>query len=225
MPSSFGRCSAPVGSAVLRSTICPCAPPTACNTSPVTCGASVRNSTASTISWASEVLAMGDKVFRNSFGLSLCNGVSTIPGATVFVSGVLHREVSRDRVDSVFGDHRHRCGNTGYGMIDQRRRDAHDAAARFLCQHLPDRQLRQMDETVEVRRGQLSEVFDRVVEERLGDEDARVIDHRIDEAKGLDGCFRHLLCRCWIADIAIDRARPLDAFISIERMNTKKSCV
>ena len=27
--------------------------------------------------------AIGDSVFRKSFGLSLCNGVSTMPGATV----------------------------------------------------------------------------------------------------------------------------------------------
>src|SRR3954462_2750606 len=42
-----------------------CAPPSTCSTSPVTCGASVRKRTASTISWTSETLCMGESVFRS----------------------------------------------------------------------------------------------------------------------------------------------------------------
>src|SRR5208337_687645 len=60
-----------------------CAPPSTCSTSPVMRGASVRKRTASTISWTLEMLCMGESVFRKSFGLSLCSGVSTTPGATV----------------------------------------------------------------------------------------------------------------------------------------------
>src|ERR1700745_3626674 len=60
-----------------------CAPPSTCSTSPVMRGASVRKRTASTISLTLETPLIGESVFRNSFGLSLCSGVSTTPGATV----------------------------------------------------------------------------------------------------------------------------------------------
>src|SRR5258708_23639190 len=61
-----------------------CAPPSTCSTSPVMCGASARNTTASTISSVSAMLPIADSVRRKSFGSSLCSGVSTTPGATVF---------------------------------------------------------------------------------------------------------------------------------------------
>src|SRR5579864_7864206 len=60
-----------------------CEPPSTCSTSPVMCGASARNTTASAISWASEMLPIGERVRRRSFGWSLCSGVSTTPGATL----------------------------------------------------------------------------------------------------------------------------------------------
>src|ERR1700677_1196058 len=47
------------------------------------CRRSVRKRTASTISWTLEMLCIGESVFRKSFGLYLCSGVSTTPGATV----------------------------------------------------------------------------------------------------------------------------------------------
>ena len=92
-------------------------------------------------------------------------------------------------------------------MIDQGRRDADDAAAGSLSQHLFDCPLRQMDEAVEVGRGKLSEVFNRVVDEWLGDEDPGVVDQCIDGAEVLDRRFRYLLCCCRIAYITVDQSK------------------
>jgi len=48
-----------------------CAPPSTCSTSPVTLGASVTNTTASAISFASTIEPIGERVFMKSLGSSL----------------------------------------------------------------------------------------------------------------------------------------------------------
>src|SRR5271166_796469 len=59
-----------------------CAPPSTCSTSPVTLRASARYTTASAMSFESEIVPIGESVFRKSFGFFSCKGVSTTPGAT-----------------------------------------------------------------------------------------------------------------------------------------------
>src|SRR5258705_9805819 len=59
-----------------------CDPPSTWSTSPVTWPACARNSTAPTTSLTLAIFPIGCKVLRNSFGSSVCIGVSTIPGAT-----------------------------------------------------------------------------------------------------------------------------------------------
>src|SRR6185503_11578344 len=61
-----------------------CAPLSTFSTTPVTRGASVRNSTASAMSWVVPTCPIGDNDCRKSFGKPLSNGVSTTPGATAF---------------------------------------------------------------------------------------------------------------------------------------------
>ena len=88
-----------------------------------------------------------------------------------------------NRVNSALGDHRNRRRNTRDGVVGQRCRNAGHTAAAALRQHLPDRELGDEDESFEVGGNESVKLLGGVVGERLGPEDARVVDKMIDRAK------------------------------------------
>src|SRR5947209_3722919 len=127
--------------------------------SPVTVVASVRYITAPANSLTVEGRPIGDWLSITSFGVLRLSGVWTTPGATAFT----------------------RMPSFAYSMA--RCRDRDNAAAGLLRQHLLNGKLRDVQEAVEVRGDERPEVLGCVVRERLGEEDARVIDQRINRVE------------------------------------------
>ena len=100
---------------------------------------------------------------------------------------VLHGETSGDRLKSTFGDHGERGFNSSDWMLDHGAGHARDTPTGVLGQHLLDGKLRDIDVAPQIRCRQPFEVFQRVLRERLRQEDARVIDDTIYRAKNLHG--------------------------------------
>ena len=129
------------------------------------------------------------RVFRNSWGLLACIGVSTIPGATA-----LKRTPSfaysiarlRARLQAAFRDHGDGSVNSGDGMLHHCRRDAGDAPPGLLRQHLFHCKLGDVEVALQIRFGERFEIADGVVRKPLREEDAGVIDHTIDRAESAD---------------------------------------
>ena len=113
--------------------------------------------------------------------------------------------------------------HAGDRMIDHRRRDADDAAAALLRQHLPDDALREMQEPFEICRRPGDEVLDRVVDERLGEEDAGIVDQSVDRAEPRKRGFDD---RLWPSpDRAMSpstRAKRSDALISADWLTRRE---
>jgi hypothetical protein len=91
--------------------------------------------------------------------------------------------------------------HTGDRMIDKASGDVDDVAGSPL-QHLGRDPLRDIEEAGEVGRDLCVEILGRVVGERLGDEDAGIVDQRVDPAEARVCLFDNALCRRRIADIS-----------------------
>lgn len=86
-------------------------------------------------------------------------------------------------------------------MGDQARRDLHNmAAATFL--HLGDGELRDVEKPGDVDAQHRSEILAGVAGERLGDEDAGVVDERVNPPEPIDPCGDYALGRLGFRDIA-----------------------
>src|SRR6476619_710935 len=99
-----------------------------------------------------EMLPIGDSLFRKSFGLFVCIGVSTTPGATAFTRiPSFAYSMARLRVIALIPP-LVIIGIEAFtpAIIRQRGRDADDAPPRFLRQHLFDRKLGHVDDPVNV---------------------------------------------------------------------------
>jgi len=92
---------------------------------------------------------------------------------------IFHRETSRDRLEAALRDHRNRGIHSRYRMFGHRGRNADDASASFLREHLFNRELGDVDEAFQIDGGERFEVLDRIVGKGLGEEYTRVIDQRI----------------------------------------------
>jgi hypothetical protein len=64
-------------------------------------------------------------------------------------------------------------------VIDEARGDVDDVSAALL-RHLADDALRQVEEAIQVHGRHIGEVGVGVVQERLADEDPRIVDQRVD---------------------------------------------
>ena len=96
---------------------------------------------------------IGDRLVRRFLGTSLCNGVSTMPGATVLtriVSSHIPCKAPRGRVNAALGHHRHRCVEACDRMIDQDVVMLTMLPPDFCASICTDRKLSEMDEAVEV---------------------------------------------------------------------------
>ncbi len=91
----------------------------------------------------------------------------------------------------------------GDWLIGERRRDGHNVS-RFLFQHLLHCELSDVEESQQVGRDQGIEVFGRIVGERLGAEDSRVIHQHVDGSKVPHRGFDTFGGDPLRADIAID---------------------
>jgi hypothetical protein len=116
---------------------------------------------------------------------------------------VLHREVLGDRLKTAFGNHRHRCRDAPDRIASKGRRDGDDAPAGLLRQHLLDGKLGDIEEALDVRRDERLEILGRVVRERLGEEDARVIDQRVNRMEARQRGLDNSGCSCRLADVAV----------------------
>src|SRR5262245_7672158 len=102
------------------------------------------------------MLPIGDSLFRKSFGLFLCSGVSTTPGATAFTRiPSFAYSMARQRVIALIPplviigiEGIYACNR----IIRQRGGDTDDAPTGFLHQHLFDRELGYVDEAVNISR-------------------------------------------------------------------------
>ena len=90
------------------------------------------------------------------------------------------------------------------GLSANERRDAGDAAASALREHLLDCELSDKDEPSEVDRDESVKLVGGVVGEGLGCEDARIVDDMVDGAELRDRGLCNLLRRCRLADVSID---------------------
>src|SRR5258706_5049487 len=120
---------------------------------------------------------------------------------------IFHRQVLRDGLDATFGDHRHGSRHPSEGVIRQRGGDAHHTAPRVLPQHLRDDELAEIDETVEVGRKQLPDVFRRLLRKCLDKVYPRIVYQRVDAAESFDSRFRDLLGRARLANIAVNQCK------------------
>ena len=92
-------------------------------------------------------------------------------------------------------------GTPRVGVIDQAGRDLDDVAAALLL-HLGDGELGDVEEARDVDADHGRIVFGGVLRERLGDEDAGVVDQRVDAAEALDGLRDHALGGVPVGDVA-----------------------
>ena len=89
---------------------------------------------------------------------------------------IFHRETSRDRLEAALRDHWDRRIHSGYRMFGHCSRNADDASASLLREHLLNSELGNVDEAFQVNGGESLKVLGRVVGKRLGEEYTRVID-------------------------------------------------
>jgi len=96
----------------------------------------------------------------------------------------------RDRLQTAFGEHGHRCRNAANRIAGERRRNRYDASAGLLRQHLLNDALGEVQKTLDIRGDERLEIVGRVVGERLRKEDPGVIDEGVNLLKsrqcGLD---------------------------------------
>src|SRR5216683_6906753 len=118
---------------------------------------------------------------------------------------VLHRETSRDGLDPAFGDHRDRSSHSGYRMVDQCRRYANDASARFLRHYLFNLELGDVYEAFQVGGSERFEVLGRIVCKGLSEEYTRVVDECIDRLELACRCLDNLCSRSDLANVSVDQ--------------------
>ena len=92
-------------------------------------------------------------------------------------------------------------GTLRVGLIDQGGRDLDDVAGPLLL-HLGDGELRDVEEAGNVGAHHRRIVLGGVLRERLCDEDAGIVDQRVDTAKAGDGLRNHALGRLPVGDVA-----------------------
>ena len=136
-----------------------------------------------------------------------CIGVLMTPGATAFariprfaysIASDLVAALRPPLVSEASTD-----GTPAIRMIDEARRDLHDmAASPFL--HLGDGELGDAEEAGDVDAEDRGEVRLGVPGERLGDEDAGVVDERVDAPEPRHGFKDHAFGRLPIGDVAGD---------------------
>src|SRR6266853_3955713 len=111
------------------------------------------------------------------------------------------------RFQPTLGDHGNGSGNSRNRIVDQRRGDADDAAARLLLLHLSDGKLRNIDEAREVGRHQSAKIFGRVVGEALRREDASIGDYGVDRAEVVQRSLYDVVRGFELADVAVDQGQ------------------
>ena len=107
----------------------------------------------------------------------------------------------RGRVQAALGQRGQHRRYAVDSVVDEARRNADHVAAAILF-HLGNGELRDEKEAVEVHGGDVCVVFGRIAGEGLGDEDAGVVDERVDAAKAGNGFGNHALRGGRVADIA-----------------------
>ncbi len=88
-------------------------------------------------------------------------------------------------------------------MVDQAGRDLHDMPRTPLC-HLGNGAPGETEEPAEVDRNDGGEIVLGVVDERFGDEDACIVDERVDAAEAIESLRDDALHRRRIDDVAGD---------------------
>ena len=181
----------------------------------MTVSASVKYMTASAMSLTVEGRPIGERLSITSLGVVTVQrriddaGRDRVHADAVF--RVLHRQVLGDCFQTAFGDHRHRRREAPDRVPSQGRRDRDDAPAGLLRQHLLDRELGEVEESFEVGRDERPKVVGRVVGEPFRDEDARVVDERVDRPEpadsGLDNPGRCLR----ITNVSVDQCQYLSS--------------
>src|SRR6266436_482868 len=118
---------------------------------------------------------------------------------------VFQSQTSHRRVQTAFRDHGKRSSYASNWIVNQRRSDAHDAAARLLRLHLFHRQLRDVNETEKVSRYERAKIVRRIISELLHHKDTGIRDHGIDRAELLEGEFCNFM-RCFnLPYVAVDQ--------------------
>ena len=118
--------------------------------------------------------------------------------------GIFDRERARDGVEAAFGQGGQRRGKRCRRLLRDRGGDVDDMAGAGL-QHAGRCPLRDVKKSREVRRGRRREVGLRIVDERLGNEDAGIVHQRVDASIALDGRADDALGSVGRGDIAVDR--------------------
>jgi hypothetical protein len=110
--------------------------------------------------------------------------------------GVFDRERLGGGVEAALGQRRQHGRHAIDGVIDQAGGDLHDVAAALLL-HFRNRQLGDAEEAGEVDAERAGEIGLAVLGERFCDEDAGVVDQRVDAAEPGHGFCDHALRRSW----------------------------
>src|SRR3989475_1368243 len=129
---------------------------------------------------------------------------------------VLHRKMLGDRCKTAFRDHWD-CGLYAADRVArQRGRDRDDAAASLLREHLFYGELGEVQKALKVRRYKRFEILDGVVRERLGEEDAGVIDQYVNDLEASYRCLDDLGGSCGLADVTVHQSDLSEAATSVE---------
>src|ERR1700733_826790 len=102
---------------------------------------------------------------------------------------IFHRQVARDGFKPAFGNHRHRGVGPRYRVIHQRRGYVDDAAAGLLRQHLLDRELADMEKTLDIDRHQRPQIVEGVIGKALREVYAGIVDEGVDRSEFANGGF------------------------------------
>ena len=130
------------------------------------------------------------------------SGGHSVETDTVFC--IFHGETAHHGIQAAFGNHRKRGVYAGDGLVDERRRDAHDVP-RSLLEHLFHGELSDIKKSEQIRRNQRVEVLGSKLRERLDNKNSGVVHQNIDGCEPRERRFDRFGRGFWSADIAIDR--------------------
>ena len=151
---------------------------------------------------------MGCRPARKACIAGACIGVSITPGETAFTRiPCLAYSIASARVTALRPPLVRAASADGKRcrrLLRDRGGDVDDMAGAGL-QHARRCPLRDVKKSREVRRGRRREVGLRIVDERLGDEDAGIVHQRVDASIALDGRADDALGSVGRGDIAVDR--------------------
>ncbi len=116
--------------------------------------------------------------------------------------GVLDGQRPGGGLEAALGQRGQHGRDARVGVVDQAGGDVDDVAA-ALGEHVLDGELGDVEEAVEVHRGHGGVVVGGVVGERLGDEDACVVDQGVDPAEPFDGRLRRPFGGGAVGDVAL----------------------